>query len=53
MRALLTGATTFLLLLLNTLTLIGPMMLIALFKVVLPGKQAKACLLYTSPSPRD
>ena len=42
MRALLTGATTFLLLLLNTLTLIGPMMLIALLKVVLPGKQAKA-----------
>jgi 1-acyl-sn-glycerol-3-phosphate acyltransferase len=42
MRALLTGATTFLLLLLNTLTLIGPMMLIALFKVVLPGKRAKA-----------
>ena len=42
MRALLTGAATFSLLLLNTLVLIGPMMLIALFKVVLPGKQAKA-----------
>ena len=42
MRALLTGATTLLLLLLNTLTLIGPMMLIALFKVVLPGKAVKA-----------
>jgi len=42
MRALLTGATTLLLLLLNTLTLIGPMMLIALCKVVLPGKAVKA-----------
>ncbi len=42
MRALLTGVTTFLLLLLNTLTLIGPMMLIALFKVVVPGEKAKA-----------
>ncbi len=42
MRALLTGATTFLLLLINTLTLIGPMMLIALLKVVLPGREAKA-----------
>lgn len=42
MRALLTGTATFSLLLLNTLVLIGPMLLIALLKVVLPGKEVKA-----------
>ncbi|WP_375741107.1 acyltransferase [Pseudomonas boanensis] len=44
MRALLTGIATTLLLLLNTLTLIGPMLLIALLKVVLPGQNLRdAC----------
>lgn len=38
MRAMLTGVTTALLLLLNTLILIGPMMVVALLKLVLPGK---------------
>lgn len=42
MRRLLTGITVILLLLLNTLILIGPMMLIALGKFVLPGKAPKA-----------
>ncbi|AEF24173.1 acyltransferase [Pseudomonas fulva] len=42
MRRLLTGITVILLLLLNTLVLIGPMMLIALGKFVLPGKALKA-----------
>ncbi|YCH22174.1 acyltransferase [Pseudomonas sp. D1-3] len=42
MRRLLTGITVILLLLLNTLALIGPMMLIALGKFVLPGKALKA-----------
>ncbi|OLU27840.1 acyltransferase [Pseudomonas sp. PA15(2017)] len=42
MRRLLTGITVTLLLLLNTLILIGPMMLIALGKFVLPGKAPKA-----------
>jgi len=42
MRATLTGIVTLLLLLLNTLVLIGPMLLIALFKVVSPGKAIKA-----------
>ncbi len=37
MRELLTGLTSSLLLLLNTLILIGPMMLIALLKLVLPA----------------
>lgn len=44
MRALLTGIVTFLLLLLNTLVLIGPMMTIALLKLVVPGKRNKARL---------
>jgi len=39
MRRLLTGLTVILLLLLNTLTLIGPMMLIALLKLILPGQR--------------
>ncbi|MFO6378048.1 acyltransferase, partial [Pseudomonas aeruginosa] len=39
MRELLTGLTSSLLLLLNTLILIGPMMLIALLKLVLPGQR--------------
>ncbi len=44
MRPLLTGLSVTLLLLLNTLTLIGPMLLIALGKLVLPGKTLKtAC----------
>lgn len=42
MRRLLTGITVILLLLLNTLILIGPMMLIALGKFVLPGQALKA-----------
>ncbi len=42
MRRLLTGITVILLLLLNTLILIGPMMLIALGRLVLPGKALKA-----------
>jgi 1-acyl-sn-glycerol-3-phosphate acyltransferase len=42
MRPLLTGLAVTLLLLLNTLTLIGPMLLIALGKFVLPGKALKA-----------
>nr|WP_298170886.1 acyltransferase [uncultured Pseudomonas sp.] len=42
MRPLLTGLSVTLLLLLNTLTLIGPMLLIALGKLVLPGKALKA-----------
>ncbi|HFS0767083.1 TPA: acyltransferase, partial [Pseudomonas aeruginosa] len=41
MRELLTGLTSSLLLLLNTLILIGPMMLIALLKLVLPGQRLK------------
>ncbi|OWJ98079.1 acyltransferase [Pseudomonas sp. A46] len=41
MRALLTGSATTLLLLLNTLTLIGPMLVIALLKLVLPGQSLK------------
>lgn len=44
MRALLTGVITATLLLFNTLILIGPMMLIALLKLILPGKPLKnAC----------
>ena len=44
MWATLTGIVTSLLLLLNTLILIGPMLLIALLKLVLPGKALKdAC----------
>jgi 1-acyl-sn-glycerol-3-phosphate acyltransferase len=44
MRALFTGLTTSLLLLLNTLILIGPMLLIALLKLMLPGKPLRrAC----------
>ncbi|MGX5725439.1 acyltransferase [Metapseudomonas otitidis] len=44
MRALLTGITTILLVLINTLALIGPMLLIALLKLVLPGQALKdAC----------
>lgn len=42
MRRLLTGLTVTLLLLLNTLLLIGPMLLIALGKFFLPGKALKA-----------
>ncbi|OLU16406.1 acyltransferase [Pseudomonas sp. PA1(2017)] len=42
MRRLLTGITVILLLLLNTLILIGPMMFIALGKFVLPGQALKA-----------
>ncbi|MBM7062283.1 acyltransferase [Pseudomonas sp. UL073] len=44
MRRLLTGLVVSLLLLLNTLVLIGPMLLIAVFKLVLPGQRVKdAC----------
>ncbi|MCY1400395.1 putative acyltransferase YihG [compost metagenome] len=44
MQALLTGVTASLLLLLNTLTLIGPMLLLALLKLLLPGQALKdAC----------
>lgn len=42
MRRLLTGLTVTLLLLLNTLLLIGPLLLIALGKFLLPGKSLKA-----------
>lgn len=42
MRRLLTGLTVIVLLLFNTLILIGPMLLIALGKFVLPGKPLKA-----------
>ncbi|MGE8499028.1 MAG: acyltransferase [Pseudomonas sp.] len=42
MRRLLTGLTVTLLLLLNTLTLIGPMLLIAIARLILPGKALKA-----------
>ncbi|NQD92638.1 acyltransferase [Pseudomonas sp. CrR25] len=42
MRRLLTGLTVILLLLCNTLVLIGPLLLIALGKFALPGKAAKA-----------
>ncbi|WP_339515549.1 acyltransferase [Pseudomonas sp. RL_15y_Pfl2_60] len=42
MRRLLTGLSVTLLLLLNTLILIGPLLLIALGKFILPGKQLKA-----------
>ena len=42
MRPLLTGLSVTLLLLINTLVLIGPMLLIALGKLVLPGKTLKA-----------
>lgn len=38
MRAMITGVVTFSLLLLNTLVLIGPMMLIAVLKVLAPGE---------------
>ena len=38
MRRLLTGCFVTLLLLLNTLTLIGPLMVFALLKLVLPGR---------------
>ena len=44
MRAHLTGIVSFLLLLSNTLILIGPMMLVALLKVVVPGRANKARL---------
>ncbi|MFP1681479.1 acyltransferase [Alloalcanivorax sp. C16-1] len=44
MRAWMTGIVTFLLLLLNTLVLIGPMMAIALLKLVVPGQRNKARL---------
>ncbi|GAA5126881.1 acyltransferase [Alloalcanivorax gelatiniphagus] len=44
MRALLTGIVTFLLLLLNTLVLIGPMMAVALLKLVVPGQRNKTRL---------
>jgi hypothetical protein len=44
MWATLTGVIASLLLLLNTLILIGPMLLIALLKLILPGKPLKdAC----------
>ena len=44
MRRVLTGSTTILLVLINTLVLIGPMLLIALLKLILPGKKLKnAC----------
>ncbi|MNF55368.1 putative acyltransferase YihG [compost metagenome] len=44
MRALLTGIATTLLLLLNTLILIGPMLAVALLKLVLPGQRLRdAC----------
>jgi 1-acyl-sn-glycerol-3-phosphate acyltransferase len=44
MRRLLTACSVVLLLLLNTLVLIGPLLLIALFKLVLPGKALRnAC----------
>ncbi|CAD5106571.1 acyltransferase [Zestomonas carbonaria] len=39
MRRLITGLTVSLLLLVNTLALIGPMMLIAVFKLILPGRR--------------
>ena len=42
MRPLLTGLSVTLLLLINTLVLIGPMLVIALGKLVLPGKTLKA-----------
>ncbi|MED5388366.1 MAG: acyltransferase [Pseudomonadota bacterium] len=38
-----TGVVTAVLLLLNTLLLIGPMMVVALLKLVLPGRQARQC----------
>jgi 1-acyl-sn-glycerol-3-phosphate acyltransferase len=41
MRRLFTGLSVIMLLLLNTLTLIGPMLLIALGKFILPGKALK------------
>ncbi|MBC9248969.1 acyltransferase [Pseudomonas alcaligenes] len=41
MRRLLTATSILLLLLLNTLTLIGPLLLIALLKLVLPGKRLR------------
>ncbi|MCH8543460.1 MAG: acyltransferase [Alcanivorax sp.] len=41
MRPALTGITATLLLLLNTLILIGPMMLVALLRLILPGKPLK------------
>ena len=45
MRRLFIAGSVILLLLLNTLILIGPMMLIALLKLVLPGKALRtACL---------
>lgn len=43
MRRLLTGMTVALLLLLNTLVLIGPLMIFALLKLILPGKPRAAC----------
>lgn len=44
MRAVITGILTFTLLLLNTLVLIGPMLLIALLKLIVPGQANKARL---------
>ena len=41
MGATITGVITAILLLLNTLVLIGPMMLVALLKVILPGARAR------------
>ena len=41
MRPALTGIVAALLLLLNTLILIGPMMLVALLRLLLPGKPLK------------
>ncbi|ASK35456.1 acyltransferase [Alloalcanivorax mobilis] len=41
MPAMITGTFAFVLLLLNTLVLIGPMMLIALFKLIVPGQAGK------------
>lgn len=43
MRRLLTGVTATLLLLLNTLLLIGPLTVLGLLKLVLPGKLRAAC----------
>ena len=41
MPAMITGTFAFVLLLLNTLVLIGPMMLIALLKLIVPGQAGK------------
>ena len=52
MRRLLTGCFVTLLLLLNTLVLIGPLLVFALLKLILPGRfrdyASWTCLLYTS-----